>query len=57
MEIVFLFVFEYRLFCKAKCTITAKQQFCRFLVPELNIQNVAAGLTRFTVVEIKRFTG
>ena len=39
------------------CTVTAKQQSCRFLVLKRNIQNVVAGFVIFTVVETSRFIG
>ena len=44
-----------RLSGKAMCTVTTKQQNCRFLVLKMNIQNVAAGFALFTVVETSRF--
>ena len=37
---------------KKMCTITAKQNNCRFLVHKRNIQNVAAGFGLFTVKKI-----
>ena len=53
----FFFVVATRLFCKAMCSITAKQHNCWFLVFEGNIQNMAACFALFTVVETNHFFG
>ena len=55
MEMVFLLVVATRLCCKTMCTVTAKQQICRFLLLKRNIQNVAAGFALFTLEETIRF--
>ena len=52
---LFFFVVATRLSCKTMCTVTAKQQNCRFLVLKRHIQNVAAGFVLLTVVKISRF--
>ena len=54
---LFFFVVATRLSCKKMCTVTAKQQNCRFLVLKRNIQNVIAGFALFTVVETSHFIG
>ena len=51
VEMVFFFVVATRLSCETMCTVTAKQQNCRFLVLKRKIQNVAASFAHFTVVE------
>ena len=53
----FFFVVATHLFCKAMCSITAKQHNYWFLILERNIQNVVAGFALFTVVETSRFLG
>ena len=53
----FFFVVATRLSNKTMCTVIAKQHNCRFFVLKRNIQNVAAGLALFTVVETSRFIG
>ena len=53
----FFFVDTNRLSRKTMCTVSAKQQNCRFLILKSNIQNVAAGFALFTVVETSRFIG
>ena len=55
-EMVF-FLVATRLSCKAMCSITKKQQYCLFLVPKKNYQNVAASFALFKVVETVRFIG
>ena len=56
-EIVFIFLIRIRLFDKTMCAIATKQHNCRFLGPERNIQNVAAGFALFAVVDTRRFIG
>ena len=53
----FFFVVTTRLSCEAMCTVTAKQNNCRFLVLKRNIQNVAASFALSTVVKTNRFIG
>ena len=53
----YFFVIVTSLSCKAMCFINAKQHNCRFLVPKMNIQNVAASFALFTVVEKSHLIG
>ena len=53
-EVVF-FVVATQFFCKAMCTITTKQHYCRFLIPKRIIQRVRAGFALSTVVETGNF--